>query len=152
MPEIKDSGERTCFNSGAVRDCQGGKGRCDLLPLDVVALGLKSKVVDKIASYERDSDTMHLYKALNMCIEEDKMFKNYPDMVLEVSKHFEDGANKYGERNWEKGIPEDRYIDSAIRHYLKHKRGDTDERHDRAFAWNIMCLIWTHYHIKEDDK
>ena len=37
MPEIKDSGARREFESGAVRDIQEGKGRCDLLPLDVVA-------------------------------------------------------------------------------------------------------------------
>lgn len=29
---IKDSGDRTKFNSGAVRDLGAGKGRCDLLP------------------------------------------------------------------------------------------------------------------------
>ena len=34
---IKDSGERREFQSGAVRDIQEGKGRCDLLPLDVVS-------------------------------------------------------------------------------------------------------------------
>jgi hypothetical protein len=34
---IKDSGTRCEFESGAVRDVQEGKGRCDLLPLDTVA-------------------------------------------------------------------------------------------------------------------
>lgn len=56
-------------------------------------------------------------------------------------------AEEYGENNWQKGIPESSYIDSAVRHYLKWLRGDDDERHDRAFVWNIMCLIWTHEHI-----
>ena len=37
MSEIKDSGNRTEFGTGAVRDIQDDKGRCDLLPLDVVA-------------------------------------------------------------------------------------------------------------------
>lgn len=32
MSEILDSGNRTEFESGAVRDIQEGKGRCDLLP------------------------------------------------------------------------------------------------------------------------
>ena len=64
-------------------------------------------------------------------------------MFLEVAKHFEEGAKKYGENNWQKGIPVKCYIDSAVRHYLKHIRGDNDERHDRAFCWNIMCAIWT---------
>ena len=35
--KILDSGERREFNSGAVRDIQEGKGRCDLLPLEPVA-------------------------------------------------------------------------------------------------------------------
>ena len=34
---IKDSGNRTEYETGAVRDIQEGKGRCDLMPLDVVA-------------------------------------------------------------------------------------------------------------------
>lgn len=34
---IKDSGERREYATGAVRDMAEGKGRCDLLPLDVAA-------------------------------------------------------------------------------------------------------------------
>ncbi len=34
--ELKDSGKRREFGTGAVRDINEGKGRCDLLPLDVV--------------------------------------------------------------------------------------------------------------------
>jgi hypothetical protein len=63
-------------------------------------------------------------------------------MLLEVAKHFEEGAKKYGENNWQKGIPVHCYIDSAVRHYLKWLRGDKDEPHDRAFVWNLMCCIW----------
>ena len=65
---------------------------------------------------------------------------------LEVAKHFEEGAKKYGEDNWQKGIPTHCYIDSAVRHYLKWLRGDNDEPHDRAFVWNILCCIWTCIH------
>ena len=61
---------------------------------------------------------------------------------------------KKGRRSTEKitgkkEYPESSYIDSAVRHYLKWLRGDNDERHDRAFVWNIMCLIWTHEHITD---
>ena len=95
--EIKDSGERTQFESGAVRDMHEGKGRMDLLPWAA---------------------------------------------IIEVSKHCEEGAKKYGENNWQKGLPVNCYIDSAIRHYLKRLRGDKDEPHDRAFVWNVLCCIW----------
>lgn len=36
MATIKDSGERTKFESGAVRDIHDGKGRYDLLPWDAI--------------------------------------------------------------------------------------------------------------------
>lgn len=136
---IKDSGNRTEFESGAVRDIQEGKGRCDLLPLREVAHYLHNAIIDHIAAFQETNDTRYLYYALAEC----GLFANDYTAVLEVAVHFEEGCKKYGERNWEKGIPVNRYIDSAIRHYLKHLRGDTDERHDRAFMWNILCCIWT---------
>ncbi|MGL5972568.1 MAG: hypothetical protein ACRCZK_02440 [Oscillospiraceae bacterium] len=36
MAQLKDSGERRQFVTGAVRDIQEGKVRCDLIPLDVI--------------------------------------------------------------------------------------------------------------------
>lgn len=165
MSEIKDSGNRREFSTGAVRDMAEGKGRCDLLPLDVIAdLFLESKC----EKYERvyiilnhlksaleywkgealswDSNRMDcvvdfLYDALKEFLKQSD-FADIPTMVLELSVHFEQGANKYTEDNWKRGIPVNCYIDSAIRHYLKWLRGDTDERHDRAFVWNIVCCIW----------
>ena len=145
---IVDSGERTLFESGAVRDIQEGKGRCDLLPLEVISNLLSGdKIICCLDKYQKAGNTLELYKALNIC---SKLFKNTADMCLELAIHFEEGCKKYGERNWEKGIPVERYIDSAIRHYLKYLRGDTDERHDRALVWNICCLIWTVNHKPSD--
>lgn len=94
---IKDSGHRREFETGAVRDMEEGKGRCDLLPA---------------------------------CA------------VLRLSKHYENGVKKYGERNWEKGIPISSFIDSAMRHILKYLDGQTDEDHLVAASWNIMCAMW----------
>ena len=147
---IKDSGNRRVYESGAVRDIQKGKGRCDLMPLDVVAEyltlnGDENPVLMSIYQFQKTGDTERLFHALDTFNEQH--WKNNKTMLLEVSKHFEEGAAKYGENNWQKGIPESSYIDSAVRHYLKWLRGDDDERHDRAFVWNIMCLIWTHEHI-----
>ena len=36
IDKLIDSGKRTIFESGAAREVIPGKGRCDLLPLDVV--------------------------------------------------------------------------------------------------------------------
>lgn len=70
-------------------------------------------------------------------------------MLLEVSKHFEEGAAKYGEKNWTLGLPLHCFVDSAVRHYLKWFMDLVDERHDRAFCWNILCLLWTLEHKPE---
>lgn len=69
--------------------------------------------------------------------------------IHEVSKHFENGAIKYGERNWEKGININSYIDSAFRHLSKYMQGYKDEPHLVAAAWNILCAIQTEILIPE---
>lgn len=97
MSEIKDSGERTQFTTGAVRDMHTGKGRMDLLPWEA---------------------------------------------IVEVSKHCEEGALKYGERNCERGIPIHSLLDSAMRHLAKYMMGMDDEPHLRAAAWNILFALY----------
>lgn len=145
---IQDSGQRREFATGAVRDIQEGKGRCDLLPLAEVAQLLSevqyasaSMMFSHIARFVMYGDASYLFMALSEL--SDTAFKGKADMLLEVAVHFEEGAKKYGENNWQKGLPVSCYVDSAIRHYLKYMRGDTDERHDRACAWNLLCCIWT---------
>lgn len=170
---IQDSGKRQSFETGAVRDIQEGKGRCDLLPLTVVGWYL-----DWLEKGKRGASELNERYRILHCLDMYINYDNYPKepldpetaklywgpsdwifralyefckmrgwdrytMILEVAKHFEEGANKYGERNWEKGIPVSRYISSAVRHYLKWCRGDNDEPHDRAFCWNIFCAVWT---------
>ena len=153
---IVDSGERREFESGAVRDVADGKGRCDLLPLNTVAELLDyeteqsemrgMRVLDYLDMFTNGNSgnisfRYFLYEALIRFADENGW--DTPTMLLEVSKHFEDGAKKYGERNWQKGITLHCYIDSAVRHYLKWYRGSNDERHDRAFCWNCLCAAWT---------
>ena len=95
-PKILDSGERTEFTTGAMRDMHAGKGRMDLLPWAA---------------------------------------------ILEVSKHCEAGAIKYGEHNVDKGIPTHSLCDSAARHLAKYLDGWTDEPHLVAAAWNLLWAI-----------
>ena len=146
MATIKDSGERRSFSTGAVRDIQEGKGRPVLMPLRVAAklmdsLTEKDYVLQELAMFVQYKTTTNLYNALTAFA---TLAYGYSTetMLLEVSKHFEEGARKYGDNNWQKGSPVECYMDSAIRHYLKYKRGDKDEPHDRAFVWNVMCCIW----------
>ena len=95
-PKILDSGERTEFSSGAVRDMHAGKGRMDLLPWAA---------------------------------------------IMEIAKHCENGAIKYGEHNVDKGIPTHSLCDSAARHLAKYLDGWNDEPHLIAAAWNLLFAI-----------
>ena len=144
---IKDSGNRTSFESGAVRDIQKGKGRCDLMPLDVVAAMTEDVTFLDIYYFLDTGRTDVMLKLIsNSAV---RLFGSIENALLEVSIHYEEGAEKYGEHNWEKGIPAHSFVDSAIRHYIKLRRGDKDERHDRAFIWNLLGLLWTIEHHSE---
>lgn len=61
--------------------------------------------------------------------------------IMEVSKHCEEGAEKYGEHNVDRGIPLHSLMDSASRHLAKFMAGETDEDHLRASAWNILWAL-----------
>lgn len=144
--KILDSGERTEFPSGAVRDMKKGKGRFDLVPLDVVGTFMNDPIIIKLGEFQ--DDTKRVEKLYQVLEETSNIFyeKSMSTMLLEVAIHFEEGAAKYGDNNWQKGVPITSYIDSATRHYMKVLRGDQDEPHLRAFVWNILCLIWTVEH------
>lgn len=96
MQKIKDSGQRTEYLTGFVRDMHEGKGRFDLLPWGA---------------------------------------------IWELAKHCEEGAEKYGERNIDKGAPQHSLIDSALRHLAKYLMGHNDENHLRAALWNVAWAL-----------
>lgn len=142
---ILDSGSRREFATGAVRDISDSKGRPTLMPLKVVSrlLGKQTRdyIFQCIAAFTETGETRYLYAALIKFVTI-AYGGETETMILEAAIHFEEGAKKYGEDNWQKGLPVSCYLDSGIRHYLKYRRGDTDEPHDRAFVWNLMCCIW----------
>ena len=61
--------------------------------------------------------------------------------IIELSKHCEEGAKKYGEHNVDKGVPQHSLCDSGMRHLIKYMRGDKDENHLRAACWNLMWAL-----------
>jgi hypothetical protein len=68
--------------------------------------------------------------------------------LAEDAKHMELGANKYQDRNWEKGQPLSQYINSAFRHLVKLAMGLTDEPHANAAVWNLNGYRHTKLLIK----
>ena len=149
---IKDSGARREFESGAVRDMAEGKGRCDLLPLDIVCdlfdfIGIEINIIRLLSQFQDTGSEKYLYEALNYFTANE--YGSYGEMLLSVAKQYEEGAKKYNDNNWKNGIPTSVYLDSAIRHYLKFSAGFEDEPHDRAFCWNLFGCLWTIKHKPE---
>lgn len=210
MAELKDSGNRREFESGAVRDMEKGKGRMDLIPWGVcVELYTTMETIyanDRVGLILNEDGTWHteeLEDAYSGILDEMRhvdvllngtdiqlagvtpikrlrelkdvflkiaaifcLYRWYidyePDIpeddleqfgigfinesfgmaMLEVGKHYEDGARKYSENNWRKGIDPKIYFDSASRHLMKCMAGWIDEPHDRAFLWNCLCGAW----------
>ena len=102
--EIKDSGTRENFDTGAVRDIQENKGRFDLIP---------------------------------------------PETLTALAVHYEKGCKKYGDRNWEKGIPVNIFLNSAMRHLVKTIKGMRDENHLISAIWNLFCAYETILRIQK---
>lgn len=51
------------------------------------------------------------------------------------------GAEKYGDNNWQKGMPFTRYLASAERHLKQFKAGEVDEDHLAQAVWNLLAIL-----------
>ena len=69
-------------------------------------------------------------------------------VLLRDARHMENGAAKYGDRNWEKGQPSSRFLDSAIRHILLYMVGDRSEDHLAAARWNLAGIMFNEMMIE----
>lgn len=64
-----------------------------------------------------------------------------PIALKALAIHYERGAIKYSDRNWEKGLPLSRHLNSALRHLQDFLAGDRSEDHLSACEWNCMCIV-----------
>lgn len=59
-----------------------------------------------------------------------------------VAELYARGAKKYGENNYQRGIPFSRVYASLFRHLIAFREGDKSEDHLAAVAWNAFALIY----------
>ncbi len=64
-----------------------------------------------------------------------------PFMLERLAGVYERGALNHGDRNWEKGMPFSRLIDSACRHINQYRLGYRDEDHLAQAIWNLSCIL-----------
>ena len=72
-----------------------------------------------------------------------------PIGLREVARACAEGAEKYGDWNWEKGMPVNDLLNHAIAHVYQFLAGDRTEPHLGHAAWNLLAAIhseelWRH--------
>ena len=66
-----------------------------------------------------------------------------PYMLEALGKVLAEGAEKYGDKNWEKGMPQEVFKESAARHYVAWMMGKEDEDHAAKLIFNVGA--WIHF-------
>lgn len=176
---IKIEGEKKVFEGGAIR-YEKRKGRFDLLPGEVIyELFVMSDNIDESNDIRERTDNIiynpsATYIQKMAYVKDDYLAEKYLKLIIlivaheyrhnnmttmstavcymlkDLAKHVQEDAEKYGERNCEKGIPLWSFIDSGLRHLNQYLLGETDEPHHIAAIWNFMYAVWTIMH--ENDK
>jgi hypothetical protein len=157
--QLHDSGKREDFDTGAVRDASEGKASFELIsPFVLEALIFDTYVSQKMPGMLQHSmkrffqflqygDYNQLELALRYAmVGRGEYGVDSPDTAIgRLAAHCAAGAKKYSDRNWEKGMPFSRVVDSALRHAYKLAHDEDDgEDHFAAYVWNLMALI--HYY------
>lgn len=158
--EIKDSGERREFATGAVRDREVGKGLPALISapmmityLDIYRSGnLYTESLLGLYSILNTGKWQEALEVFNNLINTNgpKKGTNFVHAIRRLAVQLEMGAIKYSKRNWEKGMPLEEYCNSAIRHVLAMIDGEDDEDHYAAALFNVMGLYHTGYMVSID--
>jgi len=65
-----------------------------------------------------------------------------PEMIRSLGEVLTYGAKKYGDRNWEKGIDEDRLYAACERHLLAYREGQMlDEESGLPHLYHAFCTL-----------
>ena len=78
-----------------------------------------------------------------------------PEAMVEIAKVFTEGSARYGDRNWEKGIPVDECVAAIERHLMRFKLGQDfnpkTECHEAAHM-AFWCMVLISQFYKSIDK
>lgn len=167
--EIKFTGDPVKFDGvEGRRDPKTGKGRFDLIPEEVYPalfdrvnklIGTVDFIIDcreeniflyiangsyidaiicmTLLVYADDENTGHHFSLRK------DFYPAFWKMLRDLAIHFQKGAEHYGERNCQKGIPLWSFKDSAMRHATQVFSGLTDEPHAISVIWNCWMAAWT---------
>lgn len=94
-----------------------------------------------------DTDPISLIAAF--CYLDDAARIDGEPLIFGVAKAYQEGASRYGNWNWERGMPADSILNHAVRHIFLAIRGDTDEDHCGHAGWGLLAAyhslkLWPH--------
>lgn len=162
--DIKFTGDPVAFDGvEGKRDPKTGKGRFDLIPtevyyplfskadhdwlLDCHPASILMSIADE--KFIEAIIKMTIYAYVRPRHNEDyaasssEFWHGVWPMLQDLAIHFQKGAEHYGERNCQKGIPLWSFKDSAMRHATQVFEGKTDEPHSISVIWNCWLAAWT---------
>ena len=64
------------------------------------------------------------------------------ECLKRIAYHYTEGAKKYTKDNWKKGVPTERWVEGAWRHWAKYLLGERDEDHLSALVFNVFGIMW----------
>lgn len=160
--EIKFTGDPVKFDGvEGRRDPKVGKGRFDLIPeevyyplfskadhdwlLDCHPASILMSISDEKFIEAIIKMTVYSYATYNehYAASSSEFWNGVWPMLQDLAIHFQKGAEHYGERNCQKGIPLWSFKDSAMRHATQVFEGKTDEPHAISVIWNCWMAEWT---------
>ena len=91
-------------------------------------------------------------------IREDIVIPRYslipPSCIRRLALIYNEGATRYGDYNWTKGLPYTNTLDHALEHLTKYLTGDRSEDHLAKVVWGMFVLMYQddHHNIEPDVK
>jgi len=135
-------GEKETFPSGAVRNKVNY--RFDLLPVEIM-MRLSgdtrySAIIEELSRYVQEPTERRCFDLIgNLSY---SLSKTTPELARLYAEAMCEGASKYGENNWRKGLPPANLHNHALSHLFHIMAGDNTEDHESHLVWNIMMLIY----------
>lgn len=75
-----------------------------------------------------------------------------PSILHSLARVYAEGAKKYGEFNWEKGLSAKSLLNRTFRHLRLWMEGDREEPHLDHALWNLGAMIHSLEHWPELNK
>ncbi len=153
------AGDKEQFATGAQRDTQTGKLRYDLIPAvailrtsDQAYFGWMERfpdpteILDRVLHWAR-GDTNQDWLAL-AALATQRCMDGAHEALTRLAVHYAKGAVKYGENNWQKGMPFSRMYASMLRHIMAELAGEDSEDHLAAALFGLFCLQHYEHEIR----